>query len=218
VFGFGETEKNIAITPRADDNAFTGNTPFVLHIKSAPNAKIEDGEINVTITEAGGFAGFQTFLANTIDGDWEINYYDYSLKNYSYTAIAFAATVVDSIYNLGIGSHPSFKVSFSKQDYSMTVEIPQYAGMDASSYFLRWSGSIIRENGLYPSEAPAKFVLPFNRVNFGTAEQPHVVQGYVFPSAFILGLWAYTEPHYIESNVVPNPGFLIDDIIIDFYQ
>jgi hypothetical protein len=219
-FAFGETSKTVTITPRADDNDFTGNAPFVLNIKSATNAEIkeENSKINVTITEAGGFAGFKTFLANTTDGDWETNFYDYLIGNYDYKAIAFATTSVDSIYNLTLSGLPAFTVSFSKQDYSMTLEFPKYAGTTGTGSnlrYLRWSNSVVQETSIVASESPVKFVVPFERVDiYGSG---YIMRGYELPATFILGLWGYLQPEYVTASPL-SVYFASDEIVIDFWQ
>jgi hypothetical protein len=219
-FSFGETSKTVTITPRADDNDFTGNTPFVLSIKSAPGATIneEESQINVTITEAGGFAGFKTFLANNTDGAWETNYYDYFEGDYGYSPIRFVATTVDSVYNLTLTGLPAFTVSFSKQDYSMTLEFPKYAGTTGnggSLRYLRWSSCAVQGRDIVASEVSVKLVVPFKRVNiYGLG---YIMRGYELPATFILGLWGYRIPDYVPGNVT-SVYFASDDIVIDFWQ
>jgi hypothetical protein len=208
-FAFGETSKIVTITPRADDGDFTGNTPFVLNIKSAPGATIEDGRINVTITEAGGFAGFQTFLA---DFNWEFDFRNRVNGSPAYSTVTFTPTSVDSVYTFTLSSAP-LKVVFSKQDYSMTVELPQYGGI-VSGYYARWSGSVITDDDeAIPSETPVKLVLPFEWVTVDLWSLPYTLRGYQLPTAFLLGLWAYSVPDYVPGNCL---GFfrLADRIFI----
>jgi hypothetical protein len=221
-FALGETKKDIAIMPRADDNDFTGNTPFVLSIKSAPGATIneEESQINVTITEADGFAGLKTFLAKS---GWEFDFRNLSSGRSSYLNATFASTSVDSVYNLtfGGGFPPPIKVSFSKQDYSMTVGFPQYAGMDSDGstylYFLRWSEGIVRGDNAYPSEAPYKFVLPFEWVTINLWDPSSTLRGYQLPASFFLGLWVYSDPDYIEDNCL-GPYLMSDNISIAYWD
>jgi hypothetical protein len=217
-FALGETSKIVTITPRADDSDFTGNTPFVLNIKSAPNAKIkaENAKINVTITEVGGFAGFQAFLANTTNGEWETNYFNNLSGSYTYKSVTFTTTSVDSVYNLLISGLMSFKVSFSKQDYSMTMEFPQYVGTTGSGgnlRYLRWSSCAIQGGSLLALD-PVKLVVPFGWIDFGTYG---FMRGYELPPAFILGMLGYRQPDYVQGNLA-NLYFVGEEIVIDFWQ
>jgi hypothetical protein len=219
-FAFGETSKTVTITPRADDSDFTGNTPFVLNIKSAPGATIEDDRINVTITEAGGFAGFQTFLANTTDGDWETNFWNYlksGQNKYDYANVTFTPTSVDSVYTVAFFSGIPLRVAFSKQDYSMIVEFPQYVGATGSGStlrYLKWLKSV-NEDGMIGSEDPIKLVIPFKQIDiYGSG---YIKRGYEFPPTFILGLWGYGIPDYVPENLA-SYYFVGDEIVIDFWD
>jgi hypothetical protein len=196
VFELGETTKTATITPAADDGDFTGNATFAVKIKSAGGAKIkeedQDQKINVTVIEAGGFAALQTFLAGTF---WESHYYDFYDEGYYYTISSFAATAVDSVYNYTFDSAlPAIQVRFSKQDYSMTIDLPQNPSARVNTYYTRWMKATLSATGPAAVTTAVKLTIPFGWVDFSSRynDSELVFRGYELPADFVLGLGAYT--------------------------
>jgi hypothetical protein len=207
-FAFGETSKTLTITPRAGNSQFSGNTSFLLNITGAPLATLEDNRVTVSVNEPGGFAAFKTSF---LTGTWYADYWGYaSPAGYKYQRITFAATAVDSVYTATFQSPPApFTVRFSKKDYTMTIELPQFGGIltsGASSYYTRWSSSAIVGTSIVASEDKATLVLPFSQV-----EIDDLYLGYAFPPTFIYGLWAYTRPDYV-STYLAGQFLLIDEV------